>query len=179
MAIFLVAAIELCERFAYYGLQGPFQNYIQNSVNDPSGLPGAIGLGQTGATGLNNFFQFWCYVTPIGGAIIADSYLGRYKTILYSALVYIAGLIILWTTALPGSIANGAALGGLITAMIVIGLGTGGIKSNVSTLIAEQYDTVTPYIQTQKDGTRVIIDPAVTVQRIYMIFYLCKLHETR
>ena len=39
----LVAMIELCERFAYYGLSGPFQNYIQNEYNDPSGLPGAIG----------------------------------------------------------------------------------------------------------------------------------------
>lgn len=26
---FLVAAVELCERFTYYGLSGPFQNYIQ------------------------------------------------------------------------------------------------------------------------------------------------------
>jgi len=36
--------IELCERFTYYGLSGPFQNYIQHSYNDPSGLPGAIGM---------------------------------------------------------------------------------------------------------------------------------------
>ena len=41
---FLVAMVELCERFTYYGLSGPFQNYIQNSYNDPSGLPGAIGM---------------------------------------------------------------------------------------------------------------------------------------
>lgn len=26
---FLVAFVELCERFAYYGMSGPFQNYIQ------------------------------------------------------------------------------------------------------------------------------------------------------
>ena len=26
---FLIALIELCERFSYYGLSGPFQNYIQ------------------------------------------------------------------------------------------------------------------------------------------------------
>ncbi len=26
---FLVALVELCERFAFYGLSGPFQNYIQ------------------------------------------------------------------------------------------------------------------------------------------------------
>jgi POT family proton-dependent oligopeptide transporter len=27
---FLVILIEFCERFTYYGLSGPFQNYIQN-----------------------------------------------------------------------------------------------------------------------------------------------------
>lgn len=41
---FLVAIIELCERFTYYGLSGPFQNYIQNKYHDPKGLPGAIGM---------------------------------------------------------------------------------------------------------------------------------------
>ena len=42
-ATFLVAVIELCERFTYYGISGPFQNYIQHSYHDPSGLPGALG----------------------------------------------------------------------------------------------------------------------------------------
>jgi hypothetical protein len=68
---FLVAVVELCERFAYYGLSGPFQNYMANEWHDPNGLPGALGLKQTGATALSNFFQFWCYVTPIIGAMIA------------------------------------------------------------------------------------------------------------
>jgi hypothetical protein len=49
---FLVAIVELCERFAYYGLSGPFQNYMANKYNDPNGLPGAIGLDQSGATAL-------------------------------------------------------------------------------------------------------------------------------
>ena len=40
---FIVAIVELCERFAYYGLSGPFQNYISNKHNDPSGNAGAIG----------------------------------------------------------------------------------------------------------------------------------------
>lgn len=29
-AAFLVILVEFCERFTYYGLSGPFQNYIQN-----------------------------------------------------------------------------------------------------------------------------------------------------
>jgi hypothetical protein len=62
-AAFIICIIELCERFTYYGLSGPFQNYIENSYGGR--VPGAIGLGQTGATGLTDFFQFWCYVCPV------------------------------------------------------------------------------------------------------------------
>lgn len=40
---YLVAVVELCERFAYYGMTGPFQNYISNKYHDPSGNPGALG----------------------------------------------------------------------------------------------------------------------------------------
>lgn len=29
-AAYLVILVEFCERFTYYGLTGPFQNYIQN-----------------------------------------------------------------------------------------------------------------------------------------------------
>lgn len=170
---FLVAMVELCERFAYYGLSGPFQNYMQNQYKDPSGVPGALGLGQSAATGLSNFFQFWCYVTPIIGAIVADQYLGKFNTIFYFALIYLSGLVILFVTSLPMAIEHGAALGGLVAAMIIIGLGTGGIKSNVSPLIAEQYRGTKQTIKTLKSGERVIVDPALTIQRIYMIFYLC------
>jgi POT family proton-dependent oligopeptide transporter len=88
-------------------------------------------------------------------------------------MVYIAGLVILLVTSLPVSLEHGAGLGGLIAAMIIIGLGTGGIKSNVSPLIAEQYRGTKQTIRTLKSGERVIVDPAVTIQRLYMIFYFC------
>ncbi len=90
-------------------------------------------------SGLTRSQSFFCYVTPICGAIVADQYLGKYKAILYFCVVYLVGLLILFTTSLPGSLANGAGLGGFITAIIVIGFGTGGIKSNVAPLIADQY----------------------------------------
>jgi len=169
---FLVAVVELCERFTFYGLSGPFQNYISNSYDDPSGNPGAIGLGQSGATGLTNFFQFWCYCSPIIGAIVADQYLGRFKTITYFAVIYITGITVLFLTSLPTSIEAGAALPGLVVALICIGLGTGGIKANVSPLIAEQYQETRPRVKTLKNGEKVIVDPDLTIERIYMVFYL-------
>jgi len=172
MSCFLIAVVELCERFTYYGASGIFQNYVSHSPDGSDGSRG-LGLGQQAATGLSLFFQFFCYVTPILGAIIADQYWGKYKTIVFFAGVYIVGLLILWTTALPVSLAHGAGVGGYVTSLVVIGLGTGGIKSNISPLIADQYQRLGMAIKTLPTGERVIIDPAVTYQRIYMIFYGC------
>ena len=112
-------------------------------------------------------------VTPVLGAIIADQYLGRYKTIVLSAAVYIVGLLILLLTSLPVSLGNGAGLGGFVTAIIIIGLGTGGIKTNVAPLIADQYQRRVPALETLPSGERIIRDPGITMQRIYMVFYLC------
>jgi POT family proton-dependent oligopeptide transporter len=121
---------------------------------------------------LNTFFQFWCYVTPILGAIIADQYLGRYKTIMIFCFVYMAGLVVLTVTSLPSLVGHGSTgIAGYAAAIIIIGIGTGGIKSNVAPLIADQYTRQKMSVSTTKTGERVIIDPAITIQRIYMIFY--------
>lgn len=129
------------------------------------------GKGQQTATALTTFFQFWCYITPIIGAIVADSYLGKYKSILYFAYIYFVGLLILTLTSIPSAIQSGAAFPGFVVAIIVIGLGTGGIKSNVSPLVAEQYQSKNPFVKTLKNGERVIITPQATYQKLFNMFY--------
>ncbi|KAJ5109478.1 hypothetical protein N7456_006153 [Penicillium angulare] len=172
VSAWLVAIVELCERFTYYGMSGLFQNYIQRPLDGSQGR-GALGMAHQGATGLTTFFQFWCYVTPIIGAIVADQYLGKYKTIVWFCGIYLIGLLILVCTSIPVALEHGAGLGGFIVAILIIGLGTGGIKSNVAPLIADQYKRKKMAVSTTKKGERVIIDPALTIQRIYMIFYGC------
>ena len=184
-AAWLVAFVELCERFTYYGCQGLFQvsvllllpqlltgaqNYIQRPLDGSEGR-GALGLGHRGATGLVTFFTFWCYLTPILGAIVADQYLGKYKTIVLFCGVYMIGLFVLFVTSLPMFLDRGAGIGGFIIAIVIIGIGTGGIKSNVAPLIADQYRRRKMALSTLPSGERVVIDPSVTIQRIYMIFY--------
>lgn len=73
---FSIVIVELCERFAFYGLSGPFQNYLQNPLpegGNGAGAPrtpgspepaGALGLGQTAATSLNNMFSVSIQVFP-------------------------------------------------------------------------------------------------------------------
>ncbi|KAF9235366.1 proton-dependent oligopeptide transporter family, partial [Melanogaster broomeanus] len=48
----------------------------------------------------------------------------------------------------------------------------GGFKSNISPLVAEQYQITKPFISVTKSGERVIVDPTMTTSRIYMYFYL-------
>jgi POT family proton-dependent oligopeptide transporter len=40
--VWLVAVVELCERFTYYGMQGLFQNYVSHAKD---GSDGSAGLG--------------------------------------------------------------------------------------------------------------------------------------
>lgn len=60
MSAFLIAIVELTERFTYYGAQGLFQNYISHSPTGVDG-PKGLGMGHQAATGLNLFFQWFCY----------------------------------------------------------------------------------------------------------------------
>ncbi|KAF9031365.1 PTR2-domain-containing protein [Hymenopellis radicata] len=177
---YLIAVVELAERFSFYGCQVVFTNFIQQPLPEGShtgaggadGQSGALGLGQQASTGLTTFYQFWCYVTPLLGAYIADVYLGRYNTVCVAVFVALIGHILIIVSALPGVIEKESALGAYIIGLIITGLGTGLFKSNISPLVAEQYRRTKLFISTTSRGERVIVDPAMTISRVYMYFYL-------
>ncbi|KAE8312860.1 POT family-domain-containing protein [Aspergillus transmontanensis] len=168
--IFMVVIAEAAERFTFRSITGPLQNYVQNPLHDDR-LPGALGKGQATATAIGYFFQCWCFLMPIVGAVIADCYLGRVKTILLGSITATIGTLILFLTSLPVSLENGAGWPGLLVALIIIGLGAGGIKSNVGPLVADQYTGKKPVVKITADNRRVILDPDVTVQTIYSRYY--------
>jgi POT family proton-dependent oligopeptide transporter len=106
------------------------------------------------------------------GAYLADQYWGRYLTIQYSNIIAIVGHLILVVSAIPPVIVHPqAALGIFAVGLLVMGIGTGGFKSNISPLIAEQYKDSKAYVRVNKKGEREIVDPAVTTARIYIYFY--------
>lgn len=166
----LIALVELAERFSYYGLSAPFQNYMSNGPDDtPAGL---LQLDSSGATGLSYFFQFWCYITPIFGGYMADTHWGKYNTIAVGTGVYLVGIFILFITSIPSITNKNTGLGGFIAAIILIGIATGMIKANLSVLIADQLPKRKPTVKTLKSGERVIEDPNITMQNVFMWFYL-------
>ncbi|KAL8852336.1 MAG: hypothetical protein Q9221_002832 [Calogaya cf. arnoldii] len=88
-AAWLVALFSGAERFAFYALQAPLQNYIQHPAED-FGRPGALGMGQSAATALNNLLELICYTTPIFAGVLADGHWGPYKTLVVSCWYNIA-----------------------------------------------------------------------------------------
>ncbi|SCV72691.1 BQ2448_4228 [Microbotryum intermedium] len=181
IASFLIGFIELAERFSYYGSTVVFTNFIQQKLpagsstgsSNANQVSGALGKGQRASTGLTTFNSFWVYVTPLLGAYIADTYLGRYKTICWAVLVALIGHVILTISAIPSVIAKpDTALGIFVIAIIIMGLGTGAFKSNISPLIAEQSAVGSLRVETRANGQRVLVDPILTASRVYMYFYL-------
>lgn len=52
------------------------------------------------------FNSFWNYFTPLGGAWLADTYLGRFRTIWIGVIVAIVGHVILIVSAVPSVMAE-------------------------------------------------------------------------
>lgn len=153
--------------------------------------PGGLGQGQQTSTGLTTFNQvscanfhplpyhtniqqFWAYLMPLVGGYIADTYIGRYATIQWSILAALVGHTILIVSSIPGVMDNEkGALGCFAVGLVIMGLGTGGFKSNISPLLAEQVKETRPKILTlPKTGERVIVDPQVTYSRVFLYFYM-------
>lgn len=184
--IYTVGFVELCERFAYYGTTAVFVNFIAYPLppnsNVGAGLAGgndnqsgALGLGQQASTGLTLFNSFWSYLMPVLGAYLADGFWGRFKTIHYAIYIATLGHIIIIISAIPSVIQKpNAAVGIFALGLIFFGMGVGLFKVNISPLIAEQYENHHPrqYVKTLPSGERVIVDPNMTVSRIYMRYYL-------
>lgn len=137
------------------------------------GVSGALGKGVQAANGINTFNTFWCYVIPLFSGYVADRFWGRYKTICWSIAAALVGHVILVISAIPSVITNtNACFGVFMLGLIIMGLGTGGFKPNVSALVVEQIPAINLRVRTLPSGERVVIDPTITQSRVYHYFYL-------
>ncbi|KAK8504896.1 hypothetical protein V6N12_033147 [Hibiscus sabdariffa] len=132
---------EGCERLAYYGMSTNLVLYFKHQLNQQSAT----------ATRNNQNWSGTCFITPLIGAFLADSYLGRYWTIACFSIIYIIGMTFLALSASvhgmkPRCYAKDncdpteAQSAMTFLALYLIALGTGGIKPCVSSYGADQFD---------------------------------------
>jgi dipeptide/tripeptide permease len=125
--IFLIILNEFCERFSYYGLRTVLIIYFTKFIL----------IEKDSATAYYHGFTVICYLSPVLGAIISDGYLGKFKTIVSISILYLIGEIILFLTSFkPLGAPN---LVGPLIGLLIIGIGTGGIKPCVSAFGGDQF----------------------------------------
>ncbi|KAG9151836.1 hypothetical protein Leryth_002108 [Lithospermum erythrorhizon] len=129
-AIFIIF-VEVAERFAYYGVAGNLISYLTKKLHQPIATA-AINV---------NVWQGVSAIFPILGGIFADSYLGRFKTILISSLIYFLGLVLLTITVtiIPE---HREAL--FFISIYILAIGEGGHKPCVQTFAADQFNEELP-----------------------------------
>jgi proton-dependent oligopeptide transporter, POT family len=111
---------------------------------------------------------------PLVGGYLSDTFWGRFRTINYAIAIAIFGHIIIIISALPPVIKNpDGAIGCFACGLIFFGVGVGWFKVNISPLIAEQYEKDHPraWIETLSSGERVVVDPILTISRVYVRYY--------
>lgn len=128
MKVFFIIANEFCERFSFYGLRTILVLYLRNVLN----------FSDSSSTVIFHLFATMCHLTPVLGAILADSVWGKFKTILYLSVVYVFGELILIISSIIWNHGT-ASIDLTLFGLLMIGLGSGGIKPCVGALGGDQY----------------------------------------
>ncbi|KAJ7949346.1 protein NRT1/ PTR FAMILY 5.4-like [Quillaja saponaria] len=130
-AIFIIF-VEMAERFAFYGVAGNLVTYFTNVFHEPIA---------TAAKNVNTWVGV-SYLFPLLGAFIADSYLGRCKTILFSSIIYFTGMVLLTLSASVIPLERRKLV--FFIALYILSVGEGGHKPCVQTFAADQFDDDLP-----------------------------------
>ncbi len=119
---------ELAERFSFYGMKGILVIFMTKYLMDSDG--GLATMSESEATYWYHIFVMVTYFTPIIGAIIADVFLGKYRTIIGLSIVYCLGHL---------ALALDETRLGLTIGLTLIAIGSGGIKPCVSAHVGDQF----------------------------------------
>ncbi|KAH8702882.1 POT family-domain-containing protein [Phaeosphaeriaceae sp. PMI808] len=148
------------------------ENYMEHPAHYTQGeTPGALGLGQAKATRIYCCFYIFYYVTPMFIAILADSRLGQFTALVLSVVLYCLGIATLTISSIPSNLDKGWGIPGLAIAMILVGLGGGGVKAILPPFVADQYTKTKPQLKMLESGEQVITDYELTLQYIYNMYF--------
>ncbi|HMM57823.1 MAG: MFS transporter [Xanthomonadales bacterium PRO7] len=124
-----IIATEGCERFGFYGMRNILTPFLVSMLL----LHLPVGERGLAAKDVFHTFVIGVYFFPLLGGWIADRFYGKYPTILWLSMVYVAGF-----ACLALFVDNRT---GFYTGLFLIALGSGGIKPLVSAFVGDQFDS--------------------------------------
>ncbi len=116
---------EMWERFSYYGMRALLVLFMITPTND-----GGMGFSAAKAAGIYAIYVALVYLTPLPGGWIGDRLLGARRTVFLGGAIIAGGHIVL-------AIFGGA---GLFPALLLIIIGTGLLKPNMTAMVGGIYD---------------------------------------
>lgn len=136
---------EAAERYSFYGMKAILVVFMTQYMLNAAGEPDR--MSSEDAKFWYHTFVAVSYYTPFLGAILADVFWGKYKTIMRLSIVYVIGhfILALWETKM-----------GLFAGCAFIALGAGGIKPCVSAHVGDQFTSA----------------KGAVFERVYLWFYL-------
>ncbi|TEB19547.1 MFS transporter [Perkinsus sp. BL_2016] len=120
---------EMCERLAFYGIMPTLKQFLKKKY----------GFEGTESNSFVMLFNGICFMCAFLSAILADTVLGIYRTILVFSAVYMAGLALLCVSAINGIDQLWMVY---LSLFGLLSVGAGGIKSCISVLGGQQYSPV-------------------------------------
>jgi solute carrier family 15 (oligopeptide transporter), member 1 len=115
---------EFAERCCYYGMRAILTLYMVER----------LGIREENVGTFMSLFIAGCYFLPLLGGFLADNYFGKYKTIVGFSVPYVVGQLML-------GIENEWVVG---ISLVLLAMGSGVIKPNISTLMGLTYDQQRP-----------------------------------
>jgi POT family proton-dependent oligopeptide transporter len=124
-ALVSLAGVELWERFSFYGLQVLLAYYLYHSLAE-----GGLGLSKQFAVGIAGTYGGLVYVAQLVGGWLADRVIAPRTLVLISAVLIMLGHI---------ALALVPRLTGVELGLVLIVVGTGGLKVNVTAMVGMLY----------------------------------------
>lgn len=117
---------EMWERMSYYGMRGILVLFMTAAIAE-----GGMAIGTATAFAIYGLYTASVYFMGLPGGWISDRLIGSQKAVWYGGIVIMCGHLVL---AVPGTAT-------FFTGLILVVLGTGMLKPNISALVGQLYDS--------------------------------------
>ncbi|MSR60669.1 MAG: MFS transporter [Planctomycetaceae bacterium] len=132
---------EAAERFSFYGMRAILMTFMTEHLLNASGV--LAPMDDDTAKYYYHMFMMGAYFFPLLGAPLSDILLGKYRTILTLSVVYCLGHL---------ALALDDTRLGLFIGLLLVAIGTGGIKPCVSAHVGDQFGRSNLHLQTAVFG---------------------------